>query len=301
MPRILPWREACLRDLTRASLLPFRAARGEDAGALETTVDLRDSPSLIRRLAAGAWHVPAGLAFVLRRPKLWPLAAAPAALTSALLLAGAVAGLLAVPWLDETLGGEAGRSRSLASLLLALGLWAGAPLMGLLLGLALALLLAAPVLEQLSVVVERLESGAPGVATQGLVWEVRESLKGALYLMLRAPFILLVGLVPVAGPLISAVWGAHALAFQLTEGPLARRRLDFMARRVWHRRHRAESLGLGLAGLLTLLVPLANLLLAPALVVGGTRLALELLALEREPAPKAETEAAPPPQEAAPQ
>ncbi|MGE0454881.1 MAG: EI24 domain-containing protein [Vicinamibacteria bacterium] len=260
---------------------------------------LRDSPSLIRRLAAGAWHVPAGLAFVLRRPRLWPLAAAPAALTSALLVAGAVGGLLAVPWLDETLGGEAGRSRSLTSLVLALGLWAGAPLMGLLLGLALGLLLAAPVLDQLSVAVERLETGAPGAATQGLVWEVAESLKGALYFALRSPFILLVGLVPAVGPLLSAAWGAHALAFQLTDGPLARRRLDFMARRVWHRRHRAESLGFGLAGLLALLVPLANLLLAPALVVGATRLALELLSLERQPAP--ETEAAPPPQEAAPQ
>ena len=36
-----------------------------------------------RRLAAGAWHVLAGFAFLARRPALWPLALLPAAIAVA--------------------------------------------------------------------------------------------------------------------------------------------------------------------------------------------------------------------------
>ncbi len=50
---------------------------------------------------------------------------------------------------------------------------------------------------------------------------------------------------------------------------------------MWHRRYRAESLGFGLAGLVILFLPLANLLLVPALAVGATRLVLELQELEQ--------------------
>jgi uncharacterized protein involved in cysteine biosynthesis len=52
--------------------------------------------------------------------------------------------------------------------------------------------------------------------------------------------------------------------------------MGFGARRAWHRKWRPESLGFGLVGLVTLIVPFANLLLAPALAVGGTLLVLEL-------------------------
>jgi uncharacterized protein involved in cysteine biosynthesis len=75
---------------------------------------------------------------------------------------------------------------------------------------------------------------------------------------------------------LGAVWGAHALAFQLTDAALARRGLAFGARRAWHKRFRPESLGFGLMALAALVVPFANLLLAPVLTVGGTLLVLEL-------------------------
>jgi uncharacterized protein involved in cysteine biosynthesis len=77
------------------------------------------------------------------------------------------------------------------------------------------------------------------------------------------------------GPVAGTIWGAHALAFQQTDVPLARRGRDFRSRRAWHRRYRAESIGFGLAGLVTLIVPLANLLIGPALAVGGTLLVIE--------------------------
>lgn len=243
---------------------------------METPSRVRSRPGALRRAAAGAWHVPAGFGFLLRNPGLWPLSALPSALAAVLLLSGLVAGLFAVPFADDWLA-QQGQRRQLGGLLLALALYAALPVAGLLSGLALALLLAAPILERLSRETERRVRGRSEEAGSGLAWEVLQSLRGALYFALRTPGVLLVGLVPFAGPLLAALWGAHALAFQVTEAPLQRRGLDFWARRVWHRENRAESMGFGLAGLLALFVPLANLLLAPALTVGATRLVLELL------------------------
>jgi uncharacterized protein involved in cysteine biosynthesis len=54
----------------------------------------------------------------------------------------------------------------------------------------------------------------------------------------------------------------------------------------------AESIGFGLAGLVTLLVPLAILLIGPALAAGGTLLVLEFE--EGVPAPDGSTPAASP-------
>jgi CysZ protein len=88
--------------------------------------------------------------------------------------------------------------------------------------------------------------------------------------------VLLLSLVPVVGAPLALLWGGHALALQQTDPALTRRGLDFQARRRWHRRFRPESLGFGAAGLALLLVPIANLLLIPALTVGATRLVMEL-------------------------
>jgi CysZ protein len=225
-------------------------------------------------MLAGAFHVPAGMWFLLRNPRLWPLALLPVALTGVLLVAGLVGGIFAVPFAGDLIAPR--RDGSVLGLLLEAAVWAALPLTGLLMGLALALLLASPLLERLSIAVERLLRGEPAALPQNLAWEVAQSLKSALYLALRAPFVFVFGLVPVVGPILAALWGAHALAFQVTESPLQRAGKDFWQRRRWHREHRAESLGFGLAGFLSLFVPLANLLLAPALVVGATRLVLEL-------------------------
>jgi uncharacterized protein involved in cysteine biosynthesis len=62
----------------------------------------------------------------------------------------------------------------------------------------------------------------------------------------------------------------------MTDPALSRRGMSFADKRRWHREWRAETQGFGLAGMLGLIVPLANLLLGPALVTGGTLLVLEL-------------------------
>jgi uncharacterized protein involved in cysteine biosynthesis len=146
---------------------------------------------------------------------------------------------------------------------------------GVLGGFALALVLGAPLLDRLSRQVEAATSGALVDRGAGLRWEVAESLRGATYFLLRAPAILALGFVPFVGPFLSALWAAHALSFQDTDPALARQGLAFSERRAWHRRHRAESLGLGFAGLVTFLVPCGGFLLAPLLVTAGTRLVLD--------------------------
>jgi uncharacterized protein involved in cysteine biosynthesis len=157
-----------------------------------------------------------------------------------------------------------------------LALWFGGAAAGLLAGLAVALLLAAPALERLSRLVEARVTGAVAESGSTLTWDLLHAFKGALYFLGAAPFVFLLSLIPFVGPFVAALWGAHALAFQHTDAPLARRGLGFEARRAWHRRWRAETMGFGLAGLITLVVPFANFLLAPALTVGATLLVLEL-------------------------
>lgn len=233
-------------------------------------------PGALRRLAAGAWFVPAGFLFLLRRPRLWPFALLPAGLAAACLAAGLLLGYYAVRPVSDWVLPAQGRMPDWLGFPLTVLLWAGVLAAGMVLGLAVALLLSAPLLELLSARAEATARGAAASAQKGLRWEVAQSLRAALYFMARAPLVFAVSLVPIVGPILGALLGAHALAFQLTDAPLARRGQDFVARRLWHRRWRAESVGFGLTGLLVLLVPCADVLLAPALVVGGALLILEL-------------------------
>jgi uncharacterized protein involved in cysteine biosynthesis len=161
-------------------------------------------------------------------------------------------------------------------IVLYLALLAGTLAAGVITGLAVALLLAAPVLERLSHKVEAYVRVDVIEPDGGWRWELLQSFKGALFLLAAAPLVLVLSLIPLVGPPLGLLWGAYALALQQTDVPLARRGMAFGARRAWHRKWRAESLGFGLAGLVTLVVPFANLLLAPALAVGGTLLVLEL-------------------------
>jgi CysZ protein len=233
-------------------------------------------PGTLRRAAAGAWHVPAGFGYLLRHPALWPLSLLPLVLTAVCLVLGVLAGASTVVRFGPSLLPAAGRIPDVAGFLLTLALWVGGLGAGLTAGFVLALLLSAPAIERLSSEVEASVAGRTTHAAVGFARELVQSFRAALYFALVAPVVFLLGLVPVVGPLAGAVWGAHAIAHQHTEAALARRGLGFEARREWHRRWRAESMGFGLAGLVTLIVPFANFLLAPALAVGGTLLVLEL-------------------------
>ncbi len=233
-------------------------------------------PGALRRAAAGAWHIVGGFVFLLRRPALWPLAAAPVIVTGLCLFGGLILGLYAIRTVESTFARMLARLPEWGDLIVTLALWVGTLAAGLLLGLAVALLLTAPLTEALSRRVERLMGGVVPENDRGWAWELAQALRGSLFFLAAAPGVLLLNLVPVVGPVAGALWGAYALAHQLTDAPLTRRGCDFRTRRAWHREWRAESLGFGLAGLVTLVVPAANLLLGPALAVGGTLLVIEL-------------------------
>jgi len=235
-------------------------------------------PGVIRRLAAGAWHAPGGVAFLLRRPRLWPWAALPAILVAAGMLAGLVTGWVVAPRVQEAVVPQAWPPWVSIPAWFAVLAWT--LFSGLMIGLALALLLASPLLEVLQRRVELLEIGTSPDASRGILRDAIESLRGALYFVLAAPLVFAIGLIPFLGPPLAALWAASALSFQQTDAPLGRRGRDFRARRRWHAEWRPESLGFGLAGLATLVTPIVNLVAVPSLAIGAARLVIELEALQ---------------------
>jgi uncharacterized protein involved in cysteine biosynthesis len=194
------------------------------------------------------------------------------------LIAGLVLGALLAEWLGDhlTLPSLHPALAAIVRALFQMGIIAGA----MVLGVGLARLVSAPVLDHLSLYVELLATGRTIDSAKGLRWEILQSMARALYFVLRAPGIFLLALIPFVGPILGALWGAHALAVQETDAALTRRGLDFHRRRLWHRRYRAESLGFGLAGLVPVLAFPINLLLAPivtpSLATGATLLVLDL-------------------------
>jgi CysZ protein len=233
-------------------------------------------PGLAVRAAAGAWHVQAGFGFVLGRPGLWPFAALPAALALVLLLLGLVLGIFLGPHVEARFAPAPGSAPVWVELPVSLLLWTATLGSAVFLGLGIALALSSPILDQLSRQVEARIRGRAADAGKGLRWEVGQALRGSLYFLAAAPGVFLLGLVPFVGPFLSVAWGGRAVAFQMTDPALTRRGLGFSEKRRWHRTWRAESTGFGLAGMVGLLVPFANLVLGPALVAGGTLLVLDL-------------------------
>jgi len=242
----------------------------------EPNTESERRPGLVRRVAAGAWHVPAGFAILLRHPRMWPLAALPVVLATGFMFLGAVLGIFLIPRVEAAFGTTPGTHPVWIELPASILLWASMIGTGVFLGLGVAVLLATPALEQLSKQVEARVRGASIDSSRGLVWELAQSLRGGFYFLLAAPGVFLLGLIPILGPVLSIMWGGRAVALQMTDPALTRRGMSLKERWRWHRQWRAESQGFGLAGMVGLLVPFANLLLAPALVAGGTLLVLSL-------------------------
>jgi CysZ protein len=99
--------------------------------------------------------------------------------------------------------------------------------------------------------------------------------------VLSGAALLVVGFLPVVGPLLGAALGlvvsGRLLASELIARPLEARGLDRAARRAMLRGNRGAMLGFGLATQVFFLIPLGAILVMPAAVVGCTTLARELL------------------------
>ena len=237
---------------------------------------LKPALGWLRRLLRGASYLPRAFWFLARRPRLWPGALLPALVTALLMALGFVLGIVAGPHLETALLQGSEPWPWWTGIALGFGARVVAIVAGVLAGFGLAMVLSASFLDRLSRAVESAARGEVVDRPAGLRWQVEQSVRGAGYFLVRMPGIVLVGFVPFVGPALSALWAAHALAFQNTEPALGRRGLEFAVRRAWHRHHRAESLGLGFASLVCLVVPCAGFLLAPALVTAGTLLVLDL-------------------------
>ena len=256
-------------------------------------------PSLPIRAAAGAWHVPAGFGFLLRRPGLWPFAVLPVVIAIVLGFAGLMLAMFVGARIEAQIAPAPGTVPVGVELLVGLLLWTAILGSGVFVGLGLALAITSPSLDLLSSHVEARVRGRTARSARGTAWEALQALRGSLYFLAAAPGVFLLGLIPVVGPFLAVAWGSWALAFQMTDSALSRRGMSFAEKRRWHRSWRPESLGFGLAGMVGLLVPFANLILAPALVTGGTLLVLDLEDVKAErPAPPEQPEVPGPPPEA---
>ena len=151
----------------------------------------------------------------MRNPACWPLAVLPALLAAGGILLGVVLGAFSIRWFESVLPRQ-GSMSPIASLLLTLAFWAGAMAAGILAGLAVALMLAAPV-DALSRRVEvRQNGGAPAARSRPSLGDPR-GLRGPRLLPGAAPVVLIVSLIPLVGAPIALLWGSHALALPQRE------------------------------------------------------------------------------------
>jgi CysZ protein len=233
-----------------------------------------------------------GALFVLGRPATWGRAAVPALVNGLVLLLFVGLALLflddlrdlILPASLEAIEGWKGTAVTIvASVLSFVGCLAAAVIGGLL----TAAILAGPFAELLS---ERIEALYRAVEPEDPPFSMglfaRDAARGALgavgrLLIFGCVYIplLLASLLPVIGLLFAAltlVYSAFFLAMNFVDPILDRRRLTLGAKVAWARRNLAPWLGFGAASFLVLFIPVANLVIAPALVAGGTLLYVDV-------------------------
>lgn len=140
------------------------------------------------------------------------------------------------------------------------------------------LTLTSPFQDFISAAVEREVRGSavPDPAgLSGFVRSVMHSLVQALALTFLSVMFLILGLVPLAGPVVFFAWSAFALGYSFVSIHSGRTGQRFAERWAFARRHLGAVMGLGAIVVLISLVPLANVLLLPAFVVAGTLIQID--------------------------
>ncbi|MES1927812.1 sulfate transport protein CysZ [Salinisphaera dokdonensis CL-ES53] len=150
----------------------------------------------------------------------------------------------------------------------------------------LANLIASPFNGLLSAQVEKLVTGTAPESGMGLAREMADGLFGELrrlrYYLTRALMLAVVSIallfVPPANLAIAPLWfifGAFMLSFEYLDQPMANRGLRFDDKILRLRARRWRHLGFGSLVTVMTAIPLANLVVMPAAVVGATLLYLE--------------------------
>lgn len=253
-------------------------------------VGLKQGQGSLRRAARGASFVARGILAFGRRRWAWPLGIVPIVIALVALVAivvlswvGVAAfGAWVVAWVRDAFAGRASPAVLTAAGLLALiAAASGVALAGVLLFAEAVKAIGQPFWKEMSGRLEDELGGPPAVEGRGRFFPaLRDTVVlFLLWLAIAAPLLVL-ALVPVIGqtvvPAAEAVLAAWVLATELTQIPLDRRGLGPMARHRFLAAHRAETIGFGLAALALFLVPLANVLALPGVLLGGTLLVRHL-------------------------
>jgi CysZ protein len=126
---------------------------------------------------------------------------------------------------------------------------------------------------------ERVEQRQRGISSTDDGWKgllasipaalLREASKW-LYYLPRLVILLLLSWVPLIGPLLWFLFGAWMMAIQFCDYPMDNNRITFGRMKQLLKQQRLSALGFGGLVSLAMLVPLLNLLIMPAAVIGAT-------------------------------
>lgn len=140
------------------------------------------------------------------------------------------------------------------------------------------LMLTSPFQDFISAEVEQELTGNTGAEPPGFSGFLRsifQSLIQAIVFSLLTVAFLVLGFIPLVGPLLLFVWTAFALGYSFVAIPSGRMAHRFSQRVTFARNHRGAVFGLGTAVAGAALVPVVNVLLMPVFVVAGTALYVE--------------------------
>jgi CysZ protein len=238
----------------------------------------------MREFLRGVGDLGTGFRFWATTPRLMLLGALPAIIVGAVWLALLVALLTSIDDLAPALTPfAAGWAEPLASgtrLLVEVALVLVAIVVAALTFTAVVLTVGDPFYERISRAVEARLGGAPAERDEPVLRGVLRAARDGLSLLLASVLVgvasLLLGLIPVVGAIVAAVFGAVVggwfLAVELTGTPFDARGVDPRQRRRVLRGSRARTLGFGVATWVLFLIPLGAVVGMPAAVGGAVSL-----------------------------
>ena len=236
--------------------------------------------------SGGVGHLARGFGMWRQRPGLMLLGMVPALIV--FLLLAAAFGLLLwkvddlVDWATPFADDWGTTARTVLRIGLMLAVLAAAVFLAAVTFVGLTLAVGDPFYERIWRETEAMLGGPVPDQGPGFMHSVADSVAFAAISVICGVGVLVVGFLPIVGPLVGAVLGllvsGRLLAAELLTRPLEERGMDRSARRELLRRHRGGMLGLGVATQVFFLIPLGAIVVMPAAVVGSTTLARELLA-----------------------
>ena len=243
----------------------------------------------VRQFFAGAGLLGRGLELVLRSPRLLALGLLPALIAGILYIVALVFLVRFLPDLARFstgfADGWASGWRDLLEVLAGVAILGVSVLLGMLAFTAVTLAIGDPFYERISELVEHRYGGVPDAVEVGFWRSLGRSVVDSIRLItlsiLAGIPLFLLGLIPVAGQIVSPVLGALVggwlLAVELTGAPFQRRGQRLRERRRVLRASRPQALGFGVAVFLCFLIPLGAIVMMPAAIAGATLLSRRVL------------------------